>query len=63
MANTMFMAESEEELQMVGWHPQLNGHEFGQTLGDTEGQESLVCFSPRGCKESGTTWLVNDNNP
>ena len=49
--------------QMVGWHPQLNGHEFGQTLGDTEGQEILVCCSPRGCKESGTTWLVNDNNP
>ena len=28
------MAEDE----MVGWHHQLNGHEFGQTLGDGEGQ-------------------------
>ena len=28
---------------MVGWHHQLNGHEFEQTLGDSEGQESLVC--------------------
>ena len=31
---------------MVGWHHQLNGHEFGQTLGDSEGQGSLVCCSP-----------------
>ena len=27
---------------MVGWHHQLNEHEFEQTLGDSEGQESLV---------------------
>ena len=26
----------------------LNGHEFEQTLGDSEGQESLVCCSPWG---------------
>jgi len=25
---------------MVGWHHQLNGHEFEQTLGDSEGQEA-----------------------
>ena len=31
---------------MVGWHHQLNGHEFEQALGDGEGQESLVCCSP-----------------
>ena len=30
---------------MIGWHHE---HEFEQTLGDTEGQESLVCFSPWG---------------
>ena len=30
---------------MVGWHPQVNGHEFEQTLGDDEGQGSLVCCS------------------
>jgi len=24
----------------------LNGHEFEQALGDSEGQESLMCFSP-----------------
>ena len=28
------------EDEMVGWHHQLNGHEFEQTLGDSEGQGS-----------------------
>ena len=40
--------------EVVGWHPQLNGYEFEQTLGDREGQGSLVCCSPRGRKESNT---------
>ena len=31
---------------MVGWHHRLSGHEFEQTLGDSEGQGSLVCCSP-----------------
>ena len=31
------------EDEMVGRHHQLNGHEFEQTLGDGEGQGSLVC--------------------
>ena len=31
---------------MVGWHPQLEGHEFEQALGDGDGQGSLVCCSP-----------------
>ena len=30
------------EDEMVGWHHQLNGHEFEQTLGDGEGQGSLA---------------------
>ena len=34
------------------WHHQLNGHEFDQTLGDSEGQGGLVCSSPWGHKES-----------
>ena len=38
--------------EMVGWHHRLNGHEFEQTLGDCEGQGSLVCCSPWGRKES-----------
>ena len=34
------------EDEMVGWHHQLNGHEFEQTPGDGEGQESLACCNP-----------------
>ena len=30
------------EDEMIGWHHRLNGHEFEQTLGDSEGQESLA---------------------
>ena len=37
------------EDEMVGWHHRLNGHEFKQTLGDSEVQESLECYSPWGC--------------
>ena len=40
---------------MVGWHHQLNRHEFEQAPGDGEGQESLECCSLWGCKESDTT--------
>ena len=32
--------------EMVGWQHQFNGHEFEQTLGDNEGQGSLVCYRP-----------------
>ena len=38
--------EGVTEDKMVGLYYQLNGHEFEQTLGDGEGQESLVCCSP-----------------
>ena len=38
------------EGEMVGWHNLLNGHEFEQTLADSEGQGSLVCCSPQGRK-------------
>ena len=37
--------------EMVG----CNGHELEQALGDSEGQGSLVCCSPWGCKESDMT--------
>ena len=33
----------------------INGHEFEQTLGDSEGQGSQVCCSPWGHKELNTT--------
>ena len=34
------------EDEMVGWHRQFIGHEFEQTLGDSEGQGSLACCRP-----------------
>ena len=47
---------------MVGWHHRLNGHEFEQTLGDGEGQVSLVCCSPWSHKESNMTEQLKNNN-
>ena len=46
---------------MVGWHHQLNGHEFEQALGNGEGQGSLACCGPWGCKELDTTERLNNN--
>ena len=51
------------EDEMVGWHYQLNGHEFEQVLGDGEGQGSLACYSPWGCKQSNMTKRLNNNIP
>ena len=41
--------------EMVGWHHRLNGREFEQTLGDSEGQGSPACCSPWSHKELGMT--------
>ena len=41
--------------EVASWHHRLNGHEFEQTSGDSEGQGSLGCWSSQGCKE----WLSN----
>ena len=41
--------------KMAEWHHQLNGDEFGQAPGDSDGQGSLACFSPWGCKEQDMT--------
>ena len=43
--------KGEAEDVIVRKHHQFNGHEFEQTLGDSEGQGSLVCCSPYGCRE------------
>ena len=48
------------EDEMIGWHHQFNGHEFEQTLGDSEGQGNLACCSPRGRKASDMTQQLND---
>ena len=47
---------------MVGWHHLVDGHELEQTLGDGDGQGSLVCGSPRSHKESDTTEQLNSND-
>ena len=50
------------EDEMAGWHHRCNGHELRQSSGDGEGQGSLSCCSPWGCKELDTTgWLKNNN--
>ena len=43
------------EDEMVGWHLQLDGHVFVQTLGVGDGQGSLVCCGSWGHRESDTT--------
>ena len=47
------------EDEMVGWHHQLNGHEFEQAPGVGDGQGSLVSCSPWDHKESDTTEQLN----
>ena len=46
------------EDEMVGWHHQLNGHEFGWTLGVGDGQGGLVLWF-MSHKESDTTERLN----
>ena len=46
--------------EMVGWHHQLNGHEFEQAPGDGQGQGRLVCCSPWGCRV-GHDWATELN--
>ena len=49
------------ENEMVGWHHQIDGHEFEQTLGVGERQRSLGCYSPWGYEESDTIEELNKN--
>ena len=39
--------EGTTEDEMIGWHHELNGHEFEQAPGDNEGQGCLACCSPK----------------
>ena len=48
------------EDEMVEWHHGLNGHEFEQNQGNSEGQGSLVCYNPWGHKESDRTQHLNN---
>ena len=47
------------EDEMVEWHQWLDGRETEQAPGDGDGQGSLVCCSPWGCKESDMTEGLN----
>ena len=49
------------EDEMVGWHHKLNGHEFVQTLGKSEGQGRLARCSPWSCKELDTIEQMNNH--
>ena len=49
------------EDEMVRQHNQLNGHEFEQTLGESEGQGSQTCNS-WGCRELDMTYRLYKNN-
>ena len=50
------------EDEMAGWHHWLNGHEFEQILGESEGQGCLECCSSYGLKELDMTEGLNNNN-
>ena len=47
------------EDEMAGWCHRLNGHEFEQALGVSDGQGSPACCSPWGHKESKVTEQLN----
>ena len=63
---TLMLGKIEErgtrEDEMAGWHHRLDGHECEQALGDSEGQGSLACCSPWGCKDWDTTEGLNNNS-
>ena len=50
------------EDETVGWHHQVNGHEFEEAPGDGERQGCLACCSPWGHKESDTREQQNNIN-
>ena len=53
------------EDEMIGCHPQLNGHEFGWSLGVGDGQGGLACYSSWGRRvgHDWVNWKPTVNNP
>ena len=47
--------KGQQRIRWIGWHHQLDGHEFEQASGVGDGQGSLVCCRPWGHKESDIT--------
>ena len=65
MEKTLMLGKTEgktREDEMIGWHYQLNGHDFELAPGVGDGQGSLVCCSPWDRKESDTTECLNNND-
>ena len=60
-ADALHQEKGVTEDEMVGWHHRLNGHEFEQTLGDSEGQGSLACCSACNCRVR-HYWVTNTFN-
>ena len=62
---TLMLGKTEQEEkgmtedELVWWHRWLSGHEFEQTLGDSEGQGVLVCCSPWSAESDSTMSLYN----
>ena len=63
LEKTLMLRKFEEkgvtEVEMVGWHHRLDGHEFEYARRVDDGQGSLVCCSPWGGKELDTTERLN----
>ena len=53
--------EGDDKDEVAGWRYWLNGHEFEQTPGDDEEQESPACCSPQDHKDSDTTEQLNNS--
>ena len=49
------------EDEMVGWHHQLNGHEFGWALGVGDGQQGLAWWGSLGSQRVGHDWSTELN--
>ena len=59
VTKTKVHSKANTEDEMVGWHPQLSGHEFQQAPGVNDGQGSQACCSPWGHKESDIAEQLN----
>ena len=61
MFRCIYVAHLLHSDEMVGWHHWLNGHEFEQAPGDSEGQGSLTCCVSWGRKKLDTTERLSNN--
>ena len=59
MLTILLPVKSKAEDEVVGWYHQLEEHEFEQAPGVGDGQGSLACCSPWGCKGSDRTERLN----